>query len=62
MQRPTPEEIRNARHAAKMTLKKAAETLDISIKTWQKYEAGTLSMHPVFFEYFLIKTGQKTLD
>ena len=62
MQQPTPEQIKNARLAAKMTQKQAAETLYINLKSWQKYESGDRSMYPAFFELLLIKTGQKTLD
>ena len=61
MQQPTPEQIKNARLAAKMTQKQAAETLYINLKSWQKYESGDRSMYPAFFELFLIKTGQKNL-
>lgn len=60
--KPTPEQIKNARLAAQMTQKQAAETIGVNLATWQKYEYGISSMHSAFFELFLLKTGQKTLD
>ena len=52
---PSPEEIKNARKAAKLTQTQAANLLYVDLRTWQYWEAGKNSMQPAFWELFLIK-------
>lgn len=59
---PTPEEIKAARIAARLTPPKAAALIYLNRTNWTRAEAGQTKMHPAFFELFLIKTGQKVLD
>lgn len=62
MKSPTPEQIKLTRLSADLTQKQAAAIIHVLWKTWQRYESGDREMHPAFWELFLIKTGQKTLD
>lgn len=62
---PAPAEVRAAREAAKHTTKQAATTIYGTTKAWEEWESdvqGGRRMHPAFFELYLLKTGQKTLE
>lgn len=58
MIRPTPEEIRVARAAAKLTQTQAAALIYCTLRGWQDWEAGKRQMHPAFFELFLLKASK----
>ena len=55
---PTPAEISAARENLGLTQQEAAALLHISLRAWQRYEAGERRMHPALWELFLLKTGQ----
>jgi hypothetical protein len=46
MTRPTPDEVREARHAAGLSQSRAAVLIDGTMRAWQGYEAGERRMHP----------------
>lgn len=52
---PKPEEIREAREAARMTPKQAGELIYCTATRWQEWEAGTKRMHPAFWELWNAK-------
>ena len=56
---PTKEQIRSARTSANLTQKQAGELIMCTGRAWEKWESGERRMHPAFFDYFLIKSGQK---
>ena len=56
----TPEEIKEARFRAGLTLREAADLVRVNIRTWQKWEAGERSMHPAFWELFTLKCAART--
>jgi DNA-binding transcriptional regulator YiaG len=56
---PTPEEIRTARVAAKLTQTAAGEMLHTALRTWQQWEAGDCKMHPAFWELFQRKLKEE---
>lgn len=58
---PSTDQIVSARNAVGYTQKQAAEKIMHSVRTWEKWETGERRMHPALFDYFLLKTGQKTL-
>lgn len=50
---PSPEEIRAARKAARITQSQAATLLYLySDRNWRAYEAGKVRMHPAFWDLF----------
>lgn len=55
---PTPAEISAAREFVGLTQQEAAELLHISLRAWQRYEAGERRMHPALWELFRLKTGK----
>lgn len=55
----TPEKIRAARLAARLSQNQAAELIKASPRSWENWEQGRVKMHPGLFDYFLIKTKQK---
>lgn len=61
-QSPTPAAIREARVTAGLTLTKAAQAVQASLRAWQQWEAGDRTMPPGLFELFMLKTGQWSLD
>ena len=52
---PAPAEIKRAREAAGLTQTEAAALLHATCRAWQQWEAGDRSMHPAFWELFLLK-------
>jgi len=62
MNNPTPYQILVARLAAGLSQAEAGELILASKRSWENWEQGRVNMHPGLFDYFLIKTGQKTLD
>jgi len=54
---PTPAEISAARMRCGLTQSQAAALLLISLRAWQRYEAGERRMHPAMWELFCIETG-----
>ncbi|MBK8972642.1 MAG: helix-turn-helix domain-containing protein [Hahellaceae bacterium] len=58
MKIPAPEEIRQVRRRAGLTQKQAAETLELHTRTWQKYEGGTVEIHPVMWAHFVHLVSQ----
>ena len=59
MSHPTPNEVKQARLNAGLTQQSAADTVHVSIKTWQKWEAGTHPISGSAWELFKIKTKRK---
>jgi len=57
-QSPTVTAIRDARIAADLTQTEAAQTVRVSLRAWQRWEAGDRTMPPGLFELFMLKTGQ----
>ncbi|AYN20041.1 helix-turn-helix domain-containing protein [Alcaligenes aquatilis] len=57
-QNPTVTAIRDARVAAELTQTEAAQTVRVSLRTWQRWEAGDRTMPTGLFELFMLKTGQ----
>ena len=56
MSSPSTDEIRAAREAARLTQAAAGALLHTTSRTWQQWESGARSMHPAFWELFLIKS------
>lgn len=52
---PTPQQILEARKAAKLTQTAAAALIYTALGSWQKWELGTRKMHPAMWELFLLK-------
>ena len=57
---PTPDNIRSARLAAGLSQAEAGELILSSKRSWENWEQGRVKMHPGLFDYFLIKTKQKS--
>ena len=55
---PEEGDVIHARYTAGDTQEKAAERLYISLRTWQRYEAGAIGMPAAYWELYLLKTGQ----
>lgn len=60
MTNTTPDNIRSARLAAGLSQAEAGELILSSKRTWENWEQGRVKMHPGLFDYFLIKTKQKS--
>lgn len=61
VERPTPDQVREARERAGLTQSEAAVLVHTSLRSWQQWEAapgtvGFRAMHPAFWELFTIKT------
>ncbi len=54
---PTPEQQRADRMALGWTQSKAAALLHVELRTYRRWEKGTVPMSPWFRELFLIKAG-----
>ena len=50
------DDIKNARLKAGITQLEAANLVHVNLRTWQKWEYGERSIHPAFYELFIIKT------
>jgi len=59
---PSPEAVRQARQAARLTQTEAAKTVSASMRAWQQWESGERAMPPGLFELFMLKTRQWPLD
>jgi DNA-binding XRE family transcriptional regulator len=59
--RPTPTEIRAARHQAAHTQVQAAATALVSLRGWIKYERGERPMPAAVWALYRLRTGQLTL-
>ena len=62
---PAPSEVRAAREAAKHTPAQAAAMIYSTASTWEEWEkeqSERRRMHPAFFELYLLKTNQKTIE
>lgn len=58
---PSPDEIKAARRAAKLTQGEAAELVHLgSLQRWAEYEQSKRNIDIARWELFLIKTGQHT--
>ena len=59
MEKPTKEQIKEARTKAGLTQKQAADLLDLpSYQAWQAWEIDRSRMPSYAFDYFLLKTDQ----
>lgn len=59
---PTPERIRKAREAARLSQPEAAELVWLRhAMRWSEYERGVNGMPLATWELFLLKTGQRAL-
>jgi len=56
---PTPEEIKKARKAARLTQYDAAALVYRTKVAWQKWEYGERNMPQALFELFKLKTKEK---
>ncbi len=56
-QKPKPEEIKRLRVYYGFTQKEAADSVHVTIRTWQWWEAGDRQMPLGLWELFVIKTG-----
>lgn len=63
---PTPEQVLHARQAARsalildsdLTQSQAAELVDVELRTWQYWEAGSRAMPAAAYRLFSIVTNQ----
>jgi len=55
----TPEQIKAAREAAKLSTAEAAELLGITQRAWQLWEAGDRKMNKRNWELFIMKLSTK---
>lgn len=62
MEAPTPEQIKAARTAAGHTQTEAAAVIYKQVLAWQRYESGAREMDLAYFELYLLKTGQKSVN
>jgi len=60
MNNPTLDQIRAVRLAAGLSQPEAGELILASKRSWENWEQGRVKMHPGLYDYFLIKSGQKT--
>ncbi len=58
MDKPTPQEIIDARTAAGQSTAEAATLVYVALRTWQQWEAGDRKMPRASWELYLIHTGQ----
>lgn len=58
MNSPTPEQVLQERINADLTQTAAAQVVHAALGTWQQWEKGKRTMHPAFWELFLLKTAQ----
>ena len=61
MLQPTPEQIRQARHAAGHTQAQAGELVHVDGRAWRRWEAGERGINAAAWELYLIKTIGLTL-
>lgn len=54
---PSPHAIRAAREACGLSAASAAQTVCTTGRTWQRWEAGEVPMHPGLWELFRSKMG-----
>lgn len=54
----TPDEIKQARHAAGHTQAKAAHLARVSVVTWKQYESGERKPSDAVWELYLLESGQ----
>ncbi|WP_323012353.1 XRE family transcriptional regulator [Castellaniella sp.] len=54
--------IRDARIVAGLTQTEAAQIVRVSLRAWQRWEAGDRSMPSGLFELFMLKTRQWPLN
>lgn len=55
---PSPDEIRAARAAARLTQTEAAGRIHSTLRAWQEWEAGNRRMHPGLWELFQLKNAK----
>ncbi len=56
---PTPDAVREARHAAKLSQSQAAVLIDGTMRAWQGYEAGERKMHPGLWRLFQARLAMR---
>lgn len=56
------ESVRLARNNAGLTLKESAESVGVTLRSWQRYESGERQISYAIYELFLVKTGQKSTE
>jgi DNA-binding transcriptional regulator YiaG len=62
---PSPEQVLSARQSGRLpgldgliTQAQAAEAVDVTLRTWQHWEAGSRAMPPGLYRLFCILTSQ----
>lgn len=55
---PLGADIRAARVAAGLSPEQCAELVHASSKTWERWEGGSLGMHPGLWELFQLKASE----
>jgi DNA (cytosine-5)-methyltransferase 1 len=58
MNKPTPQQIKQARKEAGLTQKQAGELVHVEVRTWQKWEYGERPMSAAVWELFNLKINQ----
>jgi DNA-binding XRE family transcriptional regulator len=56
MNKPTAQQVKQARKEAGLTQKQAADKIMVSKRSWQYYEAGQREMSAAVWELYKIKT------
>lgn len=53
----TPDQIKAARQAARLTQREAAEKIQVSTRAWQQWEGGQRKMSETMWNYFKVQTN-----
>lgn len=59
IERPSREEITQARHAAGLSQSQAAALVHSTLRSWQHWESGSRNMPLAHWELFTLKTQNK---
>lgn len=62
MKTPEPEEIKATRLNAGLTQTQSAKMIYITMRAWQRFEAGDRKMHPAFWDLFNLKINKTKGD
>lgn len=59
MNKPTPQQIKEARLDAGLTQQQCADLVHVNIRSWQKWESGERPMNLAAWELFNLKVRKK---